>query len=277
MEIINDLPIFYQILILGGFGVIIGSFLNVFLYRFHTGKSLSGHSHCLSCGKSLRFYELIPLFSYLALRGRCYGCRSYIPVRYFIVELLTAVLFVFVFWTSATWFTLLLGLAFVSILIVIAVYDYRHFIIPDELILGLMVLALSQQTYELFRNGDGESFLYKIGTAFLGSLFFFLVWHFSRGKGIGFGDVKLAFPLGLMVAPTGIFSMIVLSFWSGALVGLAILLLQWCFSRGQKYLRFLPGRLTMKSAVPFAPFLIIGFLFVWLCDIDVVSLLIYDF
>ncbi len=277
MEILQSLPLFWQILISGGLGVIIGSFLNVVIYRFHTGKSLSGNSHCLSCGRTLRFYELIPLFSYIGLRGRCSGCCSYIPVRYFVVELLTAVLFVAVFLTFESWFSLFLGLVFVSILVVIGVYDYRHFIIPDELMFLLLILALGANTYQLLLDSDGSAFLLKIGVAFLGSLFFYLVWYFSRGRGIGFGDVKLALPLGLLVAPGGVFSMIVLSFWAGAIVGILILLLQWLLRRGQRRLLFLGRGLTMKSAVPFAPFLIIGFILVWLYGIDVVSLLTYDF
>ena len=74
------------------FGVIIGSFLNVYIYRFHTGKSLSGHSHCLSCGTPLKPYELIPLLSYVFLRGRCRTCGCKIPARYFLVELTAGLL-----------------------------------------------------------------------------------------------------------------------------------------------------------------------------------------
>jgi len=93
-QLIADLPTSFLLIIAFGFGIIIGSFLNVYLYRFHTGKSLSGSSHCLSCATPLKFYELVPLFSYLFLRGRCRTCSSLVPSRYFLVELLTGILFV---------------------------------------------------------------------------------------------------------------------------------------------------------------------------------------
>ena len=91
---IEIVPLWYQYTFVIAFGLIIGSFLNVYIYRFHTGKSLNGHSHCLSCGTGLKASDLVPLVSYLLLRGRCRTCGCYIPVRYFIVEFCTAVLFI---------------------------------------------------------------------------------------------------------------------------------------------------------------------------------------
>ncbi len=275
MDLLVSLPFFAQLSILFGFGVIIGSFLNVVLYRLHTGKSLAGHSHCLSCGRRLRALELVPLLSYLGLGARCRSCRSYIPVRYFLVELLTGLLFVLVYLNSSGLFELLLGLVFVSVLVVVAVYDLRHLIIPDELVFILTALALLQSGYLLFGTADGVAFAYDLGAAFLGSLFFYFLWQASGGKWIGFGDVKLALPLGLMVGCMGVFSMIVLAFWVGAIIGLALLALQYLARRGKLPLRFFGRRLTMKSALPFAPFLITGFLLVWLWGIDVVTLLTY--
>ena len=129
------------------FGVIIGSFLNVYIYRLHTGKSLMGSSHCLSCGTDLKPYELVPLFSYLALLGKCRTCRSYIPNRYFLVEILTGALFVGVVLTVADVVTMLHTLFFVSVLVVIAVYDIYHMIIPDELVAALVCTVISSQLY----------------------------------------------------------------------------------------------------------------------------------
>ncbi len=275
MDLLAALPLWYLCLILFGFGVIIGSFLNVVLYRLHTGKSLSGHSHCLSCGKRLSAFELVPLLSYLCLRGRCHACRSYIPVRYFLVELLTGLLFVFVGLTFASYLSLVLGLIIVSVLVVVAVYDLRHFIIPDELVFTLIGLALLQEGINLVITRDPLSFAYNLGAAFLGTMFFYTLWHISKGTWLGFGDVKLALPLGLIVGYSSVFSMIVLSFWTGAIVGLILLAIQYLSKRGKKPLRLWRRTLTIKSAVPFAPFLIIGFLLVWLMQTNVVSLLTY--
>lgn len=268
-------PLWTQLLCLFCFGIIIGSFLNVVLYRLHTGKSLSGHSHCLSCGRRLTALELIPLLSYLGLRGRCISCQSYIPARYFLVELVTGFLFMALILVSESWVYMILGAIAMSLLVVIAVYDLRHFIIPDELVFGLTVVAMLMSGYQLYFSREPLTFATDLAVAFLGTLFFYGLWQISKGTWIGFGDVKLALPLGMMVGASSVFSMIVLSFWVGAIVGVALLLLQRLQKRGKLPLRFLRGRLTMKSVLPFAPFLITGFLLVWLWDFSVISLLTY--
>jgi len=268
-------PFYWQVAMVFIFGSIIGSFLNVVLYRLHTGKSLAGHSHCLSCGHNLTALELVPLLSYVGLRGRCFSCRSYIPARYFLVELLTGCLFVTVWLVFVGVVPILLAWLVVAALVVVAVYDLRHFIIPDELVLALLVLALAQNGYYLWLTNKSWLVVYNLLGAGLGAAFFFLIWHFSKGKWIGFGDVKLAFPLGLLVGYVGVFSMIALAFWVGAAVSLLLLLGQHLAKRGQLPLRFRRYQLTMKSAVPFAPFLIIGFLLVWLWQIDAIALLTY--
>jgi len=277
MEFLLALPPAYLIINSFIFGVIIGSFLNVVLYRLHTGKSLSGHSHCMSCGKRLRAIELVPLFSYLALRGRCKGCQAAIPSRYFFVELMTGLLFVAVVATAEDLASLLFMLVFTALLIVVAVYDYRHLIIPDDMVFLLTAVAVLQAGYLLLMSHDTLAFALSFGAAFLGSIFFYSLWYMSAGKWIGFGDVKLAFPLGLMVGATAVFSMIVLSFWVGAVVGLGILALQYGLRKWGRSGRFLKRKLTMKSALPFAPFLIVGFLIVYLAEVNVVSLLTYAF
>ena len=197
-------------------------------------------------------------------------------VRYFMVELLTGILFLLVVLQGLGVFPTLLFLTVVAILVVIAVYDLAHFIIPDELVLALTVLAFLAQGYGLFTTQiSPQIFFYNFIVALLGSLFLFALWWQSKGKWIGFGDVKLAFPLGLLLGYTGVFSMHVLSFWVGAAVGLVLLFLSTKRLRGQPLLRFFSPGLTMKSAVPFAPFMIIGFLLVALLGVDVVALLTY--
>lgn len=276
MEYLFDvLPTSFIVTLAFVFGVIIGSFLNVYIYRFHTGKSLMGSSHCLSCGTPLRFFELFPLVSYLLLWGRCRTCHSYIPSRYFWVELTTGALFVAVVLTVSNIANLILLLLIVSVLVVIAVYDLYHMIIPDELTLALLVLVLSSQLHALIFGMPLSVFAWNIVAALLGSLFLLLLWRFSEGKWIGFGDVKLVIPLALGVGYTSVFSLVVLAFWIGAVIGLLILGVQKLKSRGQPHLRFLPSRLTMKSAVPFAPFLILSYLAITFFGIDVISLLSY--
>lgn len=275
LSVFTDLPVSFVLFFTFIFGVIIGSFLNVYIYRLHTGKSLVGSSHCLSCGTPLRFYELFPLFSYLFLRGKCRTCQSAIPSRYFLVELLTGLLFVLVVFFSINIFDLVIFWFLVSVLVVITVYDLYHMIIPDELVLALLVLAMTYEFNNLLLGHAVVDFAFDIIFALCGSLFLFMLWRISGGKWIGFGDVKLVLPLGIFVGYAGVFSMLVLSFWIGAVVGLALLFFQYLQKRGQPHLRFLARELTIKSAVPFAPFLISGFLVAFFFQVDVVSLLTY--
>ncbi len=274
-QLFSDLSIGFVVVVAFGFGIIIGSFLNVYLYRFHTGKSLSGNSHCLSCGTPLRPYELVPLFSYLCLRGRCRTCQSFIPSRYFLVELLTGLLFVGVVLVATDVFSMFHSLVFVSILVVIAVYDIYHMIIPDELVFALLSIVVSNQLYLHIIGLPLVVFYYNIISALFASVFLMMLWRVSRGTWIGFGDVKLVIPLALSIGYMSTFSMVVLSFWIGAIVGLLILLYQKIKKRGQVHLRFLKNPLTIKSAVPFAPFLILGYLVVLFFEMDVISLLSY--
>lgn len=257
------LPLWWQMCIAAGFGVIIGSFLNVYLYRFHTGRSLAGDSHCLSCGTSLRWYELFPVLSYLALRGRCRSCGSYIPVRYALVEGLAGILFILGWLQATSFLELVWWWALVSVLLLIVVYDLYHYIIPDAFTIAVAVLAGLQLIYQYWWVDTPMIELgYTALAATLGAGFFYGLWWYSGGQWLGFGDVKLILPLGLIVGPVGVFSMIVASFWIGAIVSLAIIGLQAWLRRGQPVLRSGSKGLTMKSAVPFAPFLVAGALLV---------------
>lgn len=255
-----------------GFGVIIGSFLNVLVYRLHTGKSLAGHSHCLSCGTQLRWYELFPLLSYLALRARCRTCGCYIPVRYFLVEFATGALFVWTVTYTLDLLSVLFIWSIVSILVVITVYDLRHFIIPDELVVVLTGLVIIYVSYQQWSVGFSlVELLYDFLASLSGAGFLFLLWFISNGRWIGFGDVKLAIPLGVLVGAPLVFSFIVLSFWVGAAISVFLIGLAY-INRGKARLRFAQQQLTMKSAVPFAPFMVASGLIVFFTHFNVLAL-----
>lgn len=255
-------------------GTIIGSFLNVVIYRLHTGRSLNGHSHCMSCGKRLAWYELFPLLSYVALRGRCAGCGSYIPSRYALVELLTGALYLLV-WQIFFFdpLVILLNWVLVSILMIITVYDMRHTIIPDEMTLLLGVVAVVYAGHASFLSGTWAPLLSGAGAALAAFVFFGGLWYVSGGRWIGFGDTKLAVPLGIIVGLGGVFTMIVLSFWIGAAISLMLLGIGRLAEKGKTGLRFLQAPRTIKSEVPFAPFLILGFLFVHLFYADIFTII----
>ncbi len=254
------------------FGVIIGSFLNVYIYRFNTGKSLGGHSHCLSCGVKLEWFDLFPLVSFLVLRASCRKCGCHIPSRYFWVELLTGLLFALCLSVSVNLIELGILWFIMATLIVITVYDLYHFIIPDTLTIALTFFTSLLVAFSFF---TGKISLIDIGwitvAALAGSAFFLFLWIISRGKWIGFGDVKLALPLGILVGAVGVFSFVILSFWIGAAVSL-IYLAFLRYERGKNGLRLAGRELTMKSAVPFAPFLVASALLVFFAHVDVLTI-----
>lgn len=257
-------------------GLIIGSFLNVFLYRFHTGKSLNGFSHCLSCNVRLRWYELVPVMSYVLLLGRCRTCQSYIPSRYCVVELLTGGAFLVAATSGLPIALQIVTALFLSTLILVVIYDFLHTIIPDEFVLVLTGLVLSKVSYEVYTGlAPFTSFVWLLlaGAAAAGPFVF--LWAISQGRWIGLGDAKLAFPLGAWVGIYGVVSLVILAFWIGATLSLFLIGLQAIFKRGQFDLRILGRALTMKSEIPFAPFLILAFVFVYLIHINALSLISY--
>lgn len=236
------------------FGLIIGSFLNVVIFRLGTHKTLGGRSACMSCRTTLAWYELIPLVSYIGLGGKCKSCSSRISFQYPMVELLTGVTFALLFIKFQALFfgdTLNFALTYAfyaglfCLLIVIGVYDLRHKIIPDTLsfIFGLMAFI----GMFLFQHGAlslhiPSAFDFLAGFAM--SLPFALLWLISRGKWMGLGDGKLLVGLGFMLGLLGIVSATILAFWAGGVIGLILI------ATSKKY-----GR---KTEVPFAPFLILG-------------------
>jgi leader peptidase (prepilin peptidase)/N-methyltransferase len=252
-------------------GLVIGSFLNVVVYRLNTGKSIAkGRSMCMSCAKQLHWYELVPVFSFLFQKGKCTKCREPISFQYPLVELITAILFVLIYMKVLFPF----GLSFVSVvsffgalyvaslLIVIMMYDIRHKIIPDTLVYQLIALGIGVLLFrDLVLPTYGVFFGFLQGM--LVALPFYLIWLFTRGRGIGFGDVKLSFALGLLLGLAQGIVFFFLSFWIGAVVGVILLALS------KKY--------SMKSEIAFAPFMIIAFFLVTLWQIDMSNLFSFLF
>jgi leader peptidase (prepilin peptidase)/N-methyltransferase len=227
-------------LVAGGMGLVLGSFLNVVAHRLPRGESLvRPRSRCPGCGTAIRPYDNVPVLSWLLLRGRCRSCGTGIAWRYPVVEALTAILMALVVLVHGAdaW----LGLAFVLVAVPIAVIDLDHQIIPNRLnalgaVAAVAILALT-------RPGDLPEHLAAAAVAggFLG-----LAWLAYPG-GMGLGDVKLAFVMGLFLG-AAVAPAILLAFLLGSLVGGAIM--------ARKGVR--AGR---KTKVPFGPFLVAGGLF----------------
>jgi len=228
------------------FGTIIGSFLNVVALRFNSGLSLGGRSKCPHCGHTLSPWELVPIVSFLLSGTRCRECRSRISWQYPLVELWTGAIFVTIFDPILSLPLNILTLAIFSLYVAISIYDFRHQIIPDKLVYLSIVLAA------LLRSLSGGGALdYFAGVVI--AVFFASIWALSRGRAMGFGDAKLGLSVGLLLGAAAGFSAIVLSFWIGAVVGVGVIF----FSRLPPLSQKVKG-ITIKSAIPFAPFIILG-------------------
>ena len=262
---------FFIFLFIFIFGAIIGSFLNVALFRYNTGRGTSGRSACLSCGTKLSSRDLVPIFSFLFSRGRCNYCGSAISWQYPAVELITGVVFAAIIYKQ--WFLIYSGfstnfqssifdfqnlfvicyLLFVfSLLIAITVYDIRHKIIPNGLVWMFVFVSIVKA---LFLGDGGQLFIYDLLAGPILALFFAAIWFFSGGRAMGLGDAKLALGIGLLLGFFDGVSALLLSFWIGGLVGVFLLLVK-------------RERFTMKSEIPFAPFLTISAFLVYFFQFD---------
>lgn len=221
-------------------GLIIGSFLNSLIYRIDDIKTIFIHrSHCPKCQKILTWKDLIPLISFLILLGRCRYCRQKISWQYPLLELATALMFVVIYWQFGLSLVIGYWLLVTCFLILIFTYDWLKQIIPDEffypaLILTVIFLIFSPRT----------DFSSSILGMLAGSVFIALIYLITRGKGIGFADIKLTGLLGLIVGWPQILLVLFLAFILGAMVGLIMI-------ASRKY--------GWKSAIAFGPFLIMGF------------------
>ncbi len=259
------------------FGAIVGSFLNVVALRYNTGMTLAGRSACFSCGKRLGATELVPILSYLFLRGRCSQCKSSISLQYPLVELTTGLLFVLVSWYQSQSLVILAYYLIIScILVVITVYDIRHLIIPDGLVYTFITLGLLRLLYET----PITSLLHKpeIWNLLAGPIIFlpfWALWYFSKGTWMGFGDAKLAWGIGWTLGLVYGASAIILGFWIGAVLSLLAIALAKMSSLPifKKICRYLSiPNLHFKSAVPFAPYLIIGMFVALFAQVDLLGL-----
>jgi Flp pilus assembly protein protease CpaA len=159
----------------------------------------------------------------------------------------------------------------VSICVVIVVYDIRHYIIPDSLTVALTAVASTGLVYQVCTGTPYQAIAWTIGAALFATSFFYMLWFVSKGRWIGFGDVKLAFPLVLMVKAALAFSMVVFSFWIGTAVSLVLVSLA-KVGRGKLCYRLGFSNLTIKSVVPFAPFLITGCLLTLFTQLNVLTI-----
>lgn len=235
------IPYLLEFILVFLLGSALGSFINVVIDRLSRGESIIfGRSYCENCKKKLSFFELIPIFSFIVLGGKCKNCKGKIPARVLFVEIITGILIVFMFaqFLSGANAVQLIFLTII-LLIFVAIFftDFEYGIIPDELVIGFVVLT---SLHLLVFEQEKIMINFLSGTILL--IFFCSLFLITKKRGMGFGDVKLSFGLGLFLGFPKIIVAMYLAFLTGALVSL--ILIAW----GKKKLK--------KDTIPFGPFLI---------------------
>lgn len=208
------IPIAITIFILG---VLIGSFLNVCIYRIPRGEDIVvTSSHCMTCGYQLKWYDLIPVISFIGLRGRCRKCHTKLSVQYPIIELINGAIYVVIYAAIGNKITTILYCLLASALIVLSLIDWKTYEIPFGINIVIGVLGITQLII------DREHWYLYISGFFSVSLFLLLLFVLTRGQAIGGGDVKLMAATGLLLG----WKLNVLAFVIGCILGSIIHLIR---------------------------------------------------
>lgn len=233
------------------FGAVVGSFLNVCIYRVPTGRSIVyPNSHCPLCGASIKPYDNIPILSFLLLRGKCRACHQPISIRYPIVELLNALLFLLIFYTFGFGIHAFIYAAFASALVVISFIDLDHQIIPD--IISYPGIAIGLLLPIAFHYAKmGYLWYPTVLDALIGAaigffpLYFFALIYFAitKKEGLGLGDAKLLAWIGAFLGWKSVLLTILLGSVLGSIISLILIF---------KYKK------SRKTLIPFGPFLSFG-------------------
>ena len=255
-------------------GLCLGSFVNALVYRLHWQETnakksknsiLKGRSICPNCDHKLAAADLIPLFSWVFLKGRCRYCQKPISVQYPLVETATSALFVFsyIFWPYnlsdaadiaifGLWLATLVGL------IALAVYDIRWMLLPNKIIFPLFILVFLSIIIQLQSASYDISIISVLYAMAIGGGIFYMLFQISGGKWIGGGDVKLGFLLGAIVAePLAAFLMLFIASLLGSVFSIPLLL---------------KNRFKARSKIAFGPFLIIAGIIVTLFGESIIDL-----
>lgn len=221
-------------------GSVVGSFLNVCIYRIPAGQSIvSPPSACPNCGTGIRWFQNIPILSYLFLAGRCAQCKVAISPRYPLIELLNGMLFVLVLYAFGfSWATLIYWL-FVAALVVITFIDLDHQIIPDVISLPGIVIGFGCAFFIPWIGWQGS----LLGILLGGGLLLAIAWGYqllAKREGMGGGDIKLLAMIGAFLGWQAVLPIVFISSLAGSLIGVPVMLLQ---------------KKNSKLALPFGPFL----------------------
>ena len=219
-------------------GLCVGSFLNVVLFRLDRKKGiLTGRSQCQNCLHKLNWYDLIPIFSYLYLKGNCRYCKSEISIIYPLVEFTAGIciLAYFLLHSSVSGISIIYYLAILILFLLLIFFDALYLILPDKITFSVIGVSLIFDL--IFRN---SYFLNFILSGFLFSLAFAIIYLMSHGQWMGLGDVKLVFGIGLVLGYSLGLVAIISAIWVAALWGIFLIILK---------------KANLKTALPFGSFL----------------------
>lgn len=233
------------IVILLFLGAAWGSFLNVVAYRKSVKKSfLSGRSYCPHCKKTLHWYDMIPILSWLILRGKCRFCRKRISIQYLLAEIATAILFVLGGLFIVDFSSLIIYFSALSFFVILFIYDAICYLVPDSIVIPAIILIFGLNII----LGEQSVFSYLFG-ALIGGAWFFAQFALSAGKWVGGGDIRLGILMGALVGFPLIFLSLGIAYISGSALALALIALR---------------KKTLKSRLPFATILLPSALAAWL-------------
>lgn len=202
-------------------GISLGSFLNVCIYRIPKKEDIVfERSHCMSCGNVLKWYELIPLFSFLVQGGKCRNCKTKLSVQYPLIELLNGLIYVWIFMAKGFQPESILFCICASVLIVISVIDWRTYEIPFGCNIVIGILGIVRVILDLAHWYD-----YVIGFFAVSGLFLIIYW-ITKGRGIGGGDIKLMAAAGLLLGWQNILLALMIGSIAGSVIHLALMKIQ---------------------------------------------------
>ncbi len=227
-------------------GTAIGSFLNVLIDRLPKGESIMGRSHCDHCKRTLQWYELVPIFSFFFSSGKSRCCGKKLSIHYPVIETLTGLTFILIFnfqFLNLLQIISIFGIA--SCFIVIFFADLKYQIIPDSIQVALLVLVIALHLTPIINHPS--SILPLLISGLVVMLPILLLYLVTRGRGMGFGDVKLSFSVGLLLGISQGLIALYFAFISGAVIGVLLLI---------------SGKKGLRSKVPFGPFIIIGIIII---------------
>lgn len=230
------------------FGIIIGSFLNVVIYRLPNNISIvKPDSHCPHCKTFIKWYDNVPLLSYIFLNGKCRTCKTKISPRYFLVELFTGLLFLFNVIYYGLNFTSVISIILGCVFICIFLIDIDHYIIPDSMIVIIILLGLVSLITDLFIDVSDLSYLDRIiGFVSFGGVFLLIAIigeKVLKKEAMGGGDIKLVAACGLVIG----WKLMILGVFGGALIALFLEIPKIMLNKRGRY-----------EEIPFGPYLVLG-------------------